>query len=163
MLKKKEKSSEEFWKEYEEESGEKILLHSLGRYISGWEEFDQRSWNNIWGLIIAGSKSFRFHHFSQQSWFDVFSTGGSRGSKEKTFSIPHEKISSVKLIQETKWWVKFFRSSSPRILINYLDESGNERQLILEADFKPRELAEKLKELSNQELSGQGSHGRAEK
>ena len=144
-----EKSPDEFWQEYEEKTSEKVMARGLGRYISGWEEFDSRNWSDIWGLIIAGSKSFRFHHFPQQSWLSFFSPGGSSGvPKEKTFSIPYQEINSVKLLEETKWWIKIFKSDSPRLIINYRDETGSDKQLLLEAGFGSGELAEKLIELS---------------
>jgi hypothetical protein len=71
LFRKASKDPDDFWRDYEEKSGEKILSRALGQYISGWEEFDNQGWTSIWGLVIASSGGFRFHHFPQTSWFDA--------------------------------------------------------------------------------------------
>lgn len=146
---KKEKSSDQFWKEYEEKTGETVLARSLGRYISGWEEFDSHGWKSIWGLIIASSGGFRFHHFPQRSWLDALARfSGDEEPKEKTFFIQAEKINSAEILTETVWWKKIFSPSPPRLVIRYYDETGNKRELTLEVDYIGREialLAEKLR------------------
>jgi len=140
--KKNEKSPDDFWREYEEKTGEKVLARSLGQYVSGWEEFGCST--QLWGLIIATSGGFRFHHFPQQSWIDALTRSVGRDEpKEKTIFIPKEKIISAKLIIETKWWKKIF-SSMPPLVIQYRDEAGNEQRLLLNADYKSNELAETL-------------------
>ena len=149
FAKKPEKSADEYWKEYEEQINEKVLCKGLGRYMSGWGEFDSNGWNNIWGLIIAGSKSFRFHHFPEKNWVQsLLQRDNTKGPKEKLFFIPYEKINSVKLIVETRWWVKIFSTASPKLIILYRDETGAEKELLLEADFGSKELTEKLNELA---------------
>lgn len=145
FTRKKEQSTDSFWREYEEKTGEIVLARSLGKYISGWEEFDSRKWNSIWGLIIATSGGFRFHHFPQQSWIDAFTrSSGQDAPKEKTIFIPKDKIISARLIKETKWWKKIFNYSPPQLVIQFRDGTGNERQLLLEADFKADNLAAQL-------------------
>lgn len=135
-LRKKEKSSEAFWKEYEEKTGETVLARSLGRYLSGWEEFDKRAGNPIWGLIIASSGGFRFHHFPQRGWFDALvNFSGGDEPKEKTIFIPKEKIISARINAESKWWKKIFNSAPPRLIIKYRDEAENEKELLLEVDY----------------------------
>jgi hypothetical protein len=142
---KKQNSPEDFWREYEEQTGEKVLARGLGRYMSGWEEFDSQEWNSIWGLIIATSGGFRFHHFPQTSWLDALANfTNSSAPKEKTFFIPKEQIVSAKLIEETSWWKKIFRSSAPQLLINYRDGTENTKQVLLEVEFKPENLAQAL-------------------
>ena len=137
LSKKKDTNPDDFWREYEENIGEKILSRSLGRYISGWEEFDGKGWNSLWGLIMATTGGFRFHHFPQQSWLDAFSRNSEKEkSREKTIFIPWEKIISAKIVEETKWWVKIFKTTSPYLFINYTDESGQERQITLIIEFK---------------------------
>jgi len=144
-LKKNQKTPEDFWQEYEEQTGEKVLARSLGRYVSGWEEFDSNGWNSIWGLIISTSGGFRFHHFPQTSWIDVLGNlGNYNAPKEKTFFIPKENIISAKLIEETTWWRKIFRSYPPQLLIGYRDGTENTKQVLLEVEFKHENLAETL-------------------
>jgi len=146
MLRKKEqKDPEDFWREYEEQTGEKVLARGLGRYVSGWEEFDSQGWNCIWGLIIATSGGFRFHHFPQISWLEAFTNFSNASTpKEKTFFIPGKKIISAKLIEEKTWWKKIFSSIPPRLLVNYRDEKENDQQVLLEVEFKHENLAESI-------------------
>jgi hypothetical protein len=143
--KKNQKDVEEFWREYEEQTGEKVLARGLGRYMSGWEEFDSKEWTSIWGLIIATSGGFRFHHFPQTSWLNALSNlGNNDAPKEKTFFIPKDKIISTKLIEETTWWKKIFWSTPPQLLIDYRDGTENTKQVLLEVEFKHENLAEML-------------------
>jgi len=134
---KKEKSSDDFWKEYEEKTGEKILKRGLGKYISGWNEFDQKKWGGIWGLIISTSGGFRFHHFPQNSWIEALTAGfaANREIKEKTIFIPDGQIISSEIIKETNWLKRIFSRLPPMIIINYKDEEGNEKKLLLEAEY----------------------------
>jgi hypothetical protein len=129
------KSADDFWREYEEKTGEKILARCLGKYTSGWEEFNKQK--DIWGLIIFTSGGFRFHHFPQTSWIEsIFRGTGSEAPKEKTIFIPNEMIIKQRFIRETNWWKKIFSSYMPQLIIIYKDGDGNERQLLLEADTK---------------------------
>ena len=133
MLKKKEKAPDVFWREYEEKTGEKVLTRALGKYISGWDEFDEKNWGGIWGLIITTSGGVRFHHFPQHSWIDSFTKFAEKEApKEKTIFLPQEKIKASEVIKETKWWKKIFSSSPPLFVVRYLDETGNEKQLVFE-------------------------------
>jgi len=135
ILRKTEKSADEFWREYEEKTGEKVLAHGLGRYVSGWEEFDSNRWTSLWGLVIATSGGFRFHHFPQRSWVDsLFGGAGREEPKEKTIFIPKEKIISSRLVVETKWWKKLFVSSPPQLFIDYHD-GDNTRRLLVEVEI----------------------------
>ena len=150
MLKKKqERNPDDFWREYEEKMNDKVLARGLGRYISGWEEFDSKEWKNLWGLLIITSKGFRFHHFPQQNWLKALVIrGDSEGSNEKIIFIPKESIISAEIHEESRWWVKILTTSPPRLTILYRDEAGNEKQAHLEAEIGFKELAGKLDELS---------------
>jgi len=94
FFKKDEISPETFWREYEEKTGEKVLARGLGKYICGWEEFDKKQWNGLWGLIINTSGGFRFHHFPQNSIFDAltqFAAKRDEPPKEKTIFFRGKK------------------------------------------------------------------------
>ena len=143
FLKKADKSVDDFWQEYEKQIGEKVLARSLGRYISGWDEFDSNSLTNLWGLIIVTKTSFRFHHFPQQHWMDMFNRNRET-AKEKIFTVPREKIVSAELIKETNWLKKIFQPPAPHFIINYRDESEIEKKLLLEADLVHGDLVESL-------------------
>ena len=141
---KKNKSPDDFWREYEEKTGEKVLSRTLGQYISGWDEFEGAS--PLWGLIIATSGGFRFHHFPQANWITALSNIGGRGEtpQEKIIFIKKENIISADIKKETKWYKKLFSPSAPRLTIRYRDEPGNEKELLLLVEFKTDGFTEAL-------------------
>ena len=136
LFKKYEQSPSAFWREFEEKTGEKVLSRGLGKYVSGWQEFDEKRWGGIWGLIITTSGGFRFHHFPQNGWIDAFTRFAEKEPpKEKTIFIPKEKIASSQLIKETRWWKKILNPSVPQLVIRYSDEAGRVGQLLFEAEY----------------------------
>jgi len=149
FFKKDEISPETFWREYEEKTGEKVLARGLGKYVCGWEEFDEKQWNGLWGLIINTSGGFRFHHFPQNSIFDAltqFAANMREPPKEKTIFIPKEKIISQKIIKEEKWYKRLFSHSAPRLVIVYRDGSpdgsgGKDKKLIFEAEYTKEKVS----------------------
>ena len=146
----KNKGPEEFWREYEEKIGEKVLARGMGQYVSGWDEFDKAARNPIWGLIIATSGGFRFHHFPQINWLTSLAQFGSGGEapKEKTIFIPADSILSAVLHKETKWYKTIFSSIPPRLIIRYRDATGAEKELLLYAEHQPEGIAEQLTKIS---------------
>ena len=150
ITKKNDKTPDDFWREYEEQTGEKVIARSLGQYMSGWEEFDDRPGNPLWGLIIATSGGFRFHHFPQISWLSALARIGSPSDppKEKTIFIPADRIISAVLHKETKWYKKIFSPDIPRLVIRYLDGYGVEKELLMQADYKSDGIAEALAPIS---------------
>ena len=145
LLNKKEKDPDDFWREYEEKTGENILARGLGCYRQGWEEFDLKKWTSIWGIVMASSGGFRFHHFPQQNWFEALTQYRSREQpREKTIFIPKNMIISSRLIVESKWYKKIFTPSPPVLEIVYKDETGGTRQLLFETDSRFVDVAEKL-------------------
>ena len=133
---------DKFWKEYEESLGEKVLAKSLGQYLSGWPEYTQP----LWGLVIATSGGFRFHHFPHEGWFMAISriTTGGEAPKEKTFFIPKDAISSAELITEKHWWKKILTPSNPTLMIrcNY---NGEEIKVFIETDKSAALVADALR------------------
>ena len=149
-LKKNTKNPEDFWRDYEEKTGEKVMARCLGQYVSGWEEFEGTT--GLWGLIIFTSGGFRFHHFPQHNWLESMIRSSSHEEpKEKTIFIPKEKIISARYIEEKSWWKKIFRANWPHLSIIYnshpdnsdMDNEGrnngetkNEKRLLFEAESK---------------------------
>ena len=132
-----ENSIEAFWKEYEEKNGEKVISRGMGKYVSGFDEFDRKQWNEIWGLLVTTSGGFRFHHYPQNNWFDaIVRRSQIEQPKEKEFFIPKERIITKEFLAETKWWKKLFSSAQPQLVIRYTDEEGNGKCLLLETDYK---------------------------
>jgi hypothetical protein len=138
------KNPDNFWREYEEKTGETIIARGLGQYVSGWDEFGDGY--PIWGLIIATSGGFRFHHFPQVNWLTALAGLGREASKEKTIFIPREKIISASLSRETKWYRKLLSSGggSPRLLIRYLHEAGTEKELLFLCEYKSEGIVEAI-------------------
>lgn len=147
MFRKNEKSPDVFWREYEEKTGEKVLARSLGQYISGWEEFDGNGWNAIWGLVIVTSGGFRFHHFPQAGWMNVLFNPGAEAPREKTFLVPKGRILSAGFRGDTKWWKRIFGPGVPQLAIRYRNDAGEERELLLETEYRAGGLVERLNEI----------------
>jgi hypothetical protein len=147
---KKEADPVRFWKEYEEKCGEKILAYTLGQYISGWDEYNLP----LWGLLIATSGGFRFHHFPHEGWIQAMSrvsTGGD-APREKTIFIPKDQLVSVEFRVEKSLLKKVFFPRSPLLVVRYGDMGG---ELILETDQKAQEIVQHLVE-----IMGNGQDGR---
>jgi hypothetical protein len=138
MTRKNERTPEEFWRDYEKQTGEKVLARGLGRYLSGWDEFDAAGGNPLWGLLIATEGGFRFHHFPQTSWLDALSrfSSGWEAPREKTFFIPRTCIIAAKVRKETSWWKRVFAPAAPLLAIRYRNTEGAEAELLAETDSR---------------------------
>ncbi|MCL2801164.1 MAG: hypothetical protein FWD28_05360 [Treponema sp.] len=138
-LKKEEKSTDVFWQEYEEETGETVTARGIGKYVSGWDEFDEKNWKGLWGLVIKTSGGFRFHHFPQNSWIDALSgLSNINQPKEKTIFISQSSIISIEETTETKWWKKLISPLPPKIVVIYKDKDQCERKLVFEAEYSSK-------------------------
>jgi len=134
FLRSEEKSPGDFWKELEEKIGEKVLERGMGKYISGWSDFNKAKQANISGLVVITSGGFRFYYFQHKSWFDaMIKNTGTDNAKEIEIFIPNERIVSTQLVKETKWWKKVFFSSVPLLVINFTNETGEAKELVFEA------------------------------
>jgi len=122
-------SPEDFWREYEEKTGERVLARGLGQYVCGWREFDRYRGKPIWGLVMATTGGFRFHHFPQAGGFLGALTSTGNAPQEKTIFVPGDRIASAVFHRETKWYKKLFATDSPFLRISYLDESDDEKEL----------------------------------
>ncbi|MCL2233973.1 MAG: hypothetical protein FWB99_12970 [Treponema sp.] len=121
----------EFWAEFEAETGETVLARSMGKYLGGWDEYAEP----LWGLVIATSGGFRFHHFPKEvTIFGIAKVSSSRKApKEKTFFIPRENMLSAEIVREKLWWKKLLTSASPLLVIRY-DSNGAEKKVSIEVD-----------------------------
>jgi hypothetical protein len=138
------KDPDDFWREYEEKTGEKIIARGLGQYVSGWDEFGDSGRNPVWGLIIATSGGFRFHHFPQNNWLSALFGSGGEAQKEKTIFIPRKKIISANLHKETKWYMKLLSPGVPHLIIRYLNEKNDEKDLLFNAEYKSEGIVEAI-------------------
>jgi hypothetical protein len=138
---------DQFWQDYAARYGETVLAYGLGRYLSGWTEFQY----SLWGLIIATSGGLRFHHFPHEGWIQAISRIGSGGDapKEKTLFIPQERILEAELRVEKSWWKRLLNPTLPRLLFRYRLEGEDpiEDILVIETD---RDAAKILQHLDKQ-------------
>jgi hypothetical protein len=135
-----------FWAEYEKRLGEKVLAHSLGRYLAGWEDFTAP----LWGLLIATDAGFRFHHFAHEGWIQALSRlsgGGGAAPEERTFFIPIARIRKVELRIERSWWRRLLVASPPTVAVRYEREGGSEAVLLAETDKTAEGVVSALVEL----------------
>jgi len=58
--------------------------------------------------------------------------------------IPRDRLISAELVKEPNWFLRLFKSPSPQLIVNYRDESGAEKKLLMEADLIHGELLENL-------------------
>jgi hypothetical protein len=141
------KSVERFWEDYTARYGEQILANGLGRYLGGWAEFGEASASApLWGLIIATSGGFRFHHFPKNGWIQGLFRGGSGedDEEEKTAFIPYDSIINVELLIEKSWWQRLFDATPPKLLIRYRSGDGSEARFLVETGIRGQEVAEAL-------------------
>jgi hypothetical protein len=142
MEREKKQTPEEFWRDYENQIGEKVLARSLGRYLSGWDEFDAAGNRPLWGLLIAAEGGFRFHHFPQINWFDaLFRIGSGREApQEKFFLIPRNRIAGAEIWKESSWWKRLLAPRPPLLVIRYRTAEGTEAELLAETDSQGERL-----------------------
>jgi hypothetical protein len=148
LLKKQEQSVDDFWREYEEKTGAKVLAKTMGQYLSGWDEFDNPGGapggRPLWGLVVVNSLGFRFHHYFRENWLSALIRTGA-GEKEKTFFIPREDILSSKIHVETKWWKKIISPALPLLRIQYRINGSAERELLIQLEHTIEGLEEALR------------------
>ena len=144
-LKKQEISADDFWREFESKSGEKVLAKTMGQYLSGWEEFKGSQGTPMWGIVIATTGGFRFHHFPRHNWLDaLLGSGALQADREQTLFIPRGRIISASIKKETKWWKKLLSPSPAILIIQYRREDGTENKLLIQTEFKTEGLVENL-------------------
>lgn len=135
-----------FWAAYEKEIGEKVLAHSLGRYVSGWDEFPMP----LWGLLIATDAGFRFHHFPHEGWIQAMSRiagGGGESPVEKTLFLPASRIRTVNFRAEKSWLRNLVFALPPSLALHYAREDGGEGVFVAEADKSAQAIADALEKL----------------
>ncbi|MFP3043360.1 hypothetical protein LQZ19_16220 [Treponema primitia] len=146
MFGKKTTDPDEFWKKYETALGETVHSYAMGQYLSGWPEYDYP----LWGLLIATSGGFRFHHFPHEGWLQILSRASSGGDppKEKTIFIPQDRILRAELRIEKSLLKRFIFARGPLFVLRYTDSTDTEAEFVAEADRKASEVVEKLNNVS---------------
>ena len=138
----KKRSVEDFWRGYEEKTGEKVLAFSLRQYLSGWSGEN----DSLWGLLIATDRGFRFHHFPQENWFQALArtSAGGEVPREKVFFIPRERILAMEFREEKSFFKRIFLPCFPLLTIRYLDEGGREILFTAAGENRTRAVAENI-------------------
>jgi hypothetical protein len=134
---------DQFWRDYEAKTGEKVLKFSLGRYVTGWKGFREP----LWGLAIVTEGGFRFHHFPHEGWIIAMSRiggGGGAAPTEKTLFVPREKFRAYEVRREKSLLKRLFTPASPKVELRYADENGDEAVLVVELDHASEELENAL-------------------
>ena len=131
MFTDKKEAVDEFWQDFQASTGETVLAKSMGKYLRGWDAYAEP----LWGLAIATSGGFRFHHFPKEaSIFGIARVpSGGKPPREKTFFIPRQAIVSAELVQEKRWWKKLLASPFPLLVIRCRIE-GAEKTVSIEVD-----------------------------
>ncbi|MCL2557848.1 MAG: hypothetical protein FWE09_05160 [Treponema sp.] len=138
-------TAEDFWREYEAKIGEEVLARGLALYSLGWQEFDGHRGKPLWGLVMATSGGFRFHHFPQSGGLLGALSAGAIAHEEKTIFIPSDKIVSATLNVETKWHKKIFSPGGPFLLIGYdCEKSGESKELKFSSVHRAEGNAEEI-------------------
>ena len=141
LRKKEDFNIDKFWLDYEAQINEKVLARSLGQYRKGLAEYPL----SLWGLAIATSGGFRFHHFPHEGWITALSriSSGADAPKEKTFFIPRESIQSIELSVEKRLWKKLLFPSNPMLIIRCFI-NGAETEVVIETDRNADAVVEAL-------------------
>ena len=142
----KDDSVDEFWEDFQAATGETVLAKSMGKYLGGWDGYAEP----LWGLAIATSGGFRFHHFPKEAGIFGIAMMPSHGRKpprEKTFFIPRDAMLSVELAREKRWWKKLLGSPVPLLAI-LCRIGGAEKTVRIEIDFNADAVADALKGLA---------------
>jgi hypothetical protein len=136
---------EDFWRGYEEKTGEKVLAFSLGQYLSGWAGEN----GPLWGLLIATDRGFRFHHFPQENWFQAITrtSAGAEAPREKAFFIPRERILALEFRREKSFFKRIFLPRFPLLHIRYLDQADREALFTAAGDDKAGAVAVSIRGL----------------
>jgi hypothetical protein len=82
----------EYWKTFEEETGEKVEARSLGEW------YEAESGAGLWGLLILTDKSFRFKHVPSDNWMSSLFKRVEKSSKRKPVDIRIAREDLVSLV-----------------------------------------------------------------
>ena len=121
-------NTEKFWKEKEQEIGEKIIGKDMSEYISGYQEVKEKTW----GLLYYTESSFYFQTFPKKSWLtSLLGSGQGEYSGETTiFRILWKDMKEVCLPTERKTFFTIFSPPDCRVLIKHY-ENSKEKTLVL--------------------------------
>ena len=124
---KKQEDVERFWKEKEQEIGEKVKGKDMSEYISGRQELKEKSW----GLLYYTESAFYFQTFTRRNWLTSLIGGGKTEQTGDTiiFRILWEKVREIVLPAKKNNFFAFLSPPDHRVFIQY-QSNGQEDTLV---------------------------------
>ncbi len=132
-------SAEEFWKKFEADTGEKLVVASMGQY------FEQGEKSGKWGLLFLTDKALHYKHMpSNNSFLSLFSMNkpSESAGKEIELVFPLETILSAEVPKRT-WKDKLFGTPFQSFSISVAELDGGRKKIGFSTD-PTNKLAERL-------------------
>ena len=122
--------AEEFWRNREEELGEKVLGKTLGRVIVENDPVP------LWGLFYTTSKAIYFQTFRSENWLSLLFSGGkgSNRTKDETIEIPEKSITNLSLRPRKGGFLRLMRQP-PLVELTWTNPiTGDNQEMIFEME-----------------------------
>lgn len=132
-------SAEEFWKKFEADTGEKMVVASMGQYFEHGEKTGK------WGLIFLTDRSLHYKHMpSNNSFLSLFSMNkpADTSGKEIELVFPLDSILTV-INPKRTWKDKLFGSPFQNFSIEVSGLDGGRKKFGFSTD-PSNKLAERL-------------------
>jgi hypothetical protein len=132
-------SAEEFWKKFEADTGEKLVVASMGQYFEHGEK------NGKWGLIFLTDRSLHYKHMpSNNSFLSLFSMNKPADSSGKEIELvfPLDSILAVNSPKRT-WKDKLFGSPFQNFSLEVAVVDGAGKKIAFSTD-PSNKLVERL-------------------
>lgn len=138
---------QEFWKNTEEEIGEKVLDKALARCISGCNEKNPTL--EVWGLIYYTETTIFFKHFTQSNWLlNIIRMNKKKGGdKEFLLRIPRDAVTELVFVDFQNLWQRMFSKDLPHLYLKYNDAVRGEVELRLMVEKRKEEISDFLTNL----------------
>jgi len=159
-LTQKESKIYKYWKEKENKLGERILGKNICEYISGYRDFDRKTW----GILYFTKNSFYFDIFHEKKFFfsSIFKVNRTDQDKKiNTFQIPWKDVIKIDLPKAKNYFLSIFFPPDSLTIVSYSDKSNyrdcklvlnihskNERDRFMEAFQNYRIRSNQSKEIN---------------
>jgi len=135
---------EKFWSETEERLGERVLVYSLGQYVSGYGDVRP----GTWGLFFVSESSLHFQTFHSENWFSSLLRSRKKSQpseSEMEFHLPLSSLREVEVTRRKSWFRRLFAPEPPMIHAAFELPTGHKGELQFAMDLKIKEFVEGLK------------------
>jgi hypothetical protein len=124
--------AQEYWSEFETETGEKVEARSIGEYYTG-----AASPPSLWGIVILTDKSFRFKYIPNENKFLGLFVRQDKPKSDKPVDIviPRGEVASVS-IPKRNFLSLLFSPPFPRFALTKRasSEAGAEESFLFSVD-----------------------------